>query len=216
MGRQHAPARRRAAVPAAAVAVLTSSSTDCAARPAAKTFVMPAGPSPTTRGSTARRPPPHTASCVTHWCLQQWTCRSEQHVCTPAAGDSVCAAHMLWPVRHSPYCDVASLCLSCTGPLTCCCCFVSVLLQTSGLSAKQLRAEASALGMDCSWCLERSELLAVYKRAKHVRQTQHWPCCPPIPAFVDCCMLAAGVDDSGCCLSFLAIVDSLVWVVRLV
>lgn len=43
-----------------------------------------------------------------------------------------------------------------------------VLLQTSGLSTKQLRQEATALGMDCSWCLERSELLEVYKRAKQV------------------------------------------------
>lgn len=121
-----------------------------------------------------------------------------------------CAAHMLRPLRHSPYCDVASLCLSRAGPLTCCCCRMSVLLQTSGLSTKQLRAEASALGMDCSWCLERSELLAAYKRAKHVRQKLHRPCCPPIPVFVDCCMiadccmLAAGVDHSGCCLFFLA------------
>jgi hypothetical protein len=46
---------------------------------------------------------------------------------------------------------------------------MSALLQTSGLSTKQLRAEASTLGMDCSWCLERSELLAAYKRAKQVR-----------------------------------------------
>jgi hypothetical protein len=43
-----------------------------------------------------------------------------------------------------------------------------VVLQTSGLSTKQLRQEATALGMDCSWCLERSELLEVFKRAKQV------------------------------------------------
>jgi hypothetical protein len=42
------------------------------------------------------------------------------------------------------------------------------VLQTSGLATKQLRAEATALGMDCSWCLERSELLEAFKRAKQV------------------------------------------------
>jgi hypothetical protein len=43
-----------------------------------------------------------------------------------------------------------------------------MMLQTSGLATKQLRAEATALGMDCSWCLERSELLEAFKRAKQV------------------------------------------------
>jgi len=44
----------------------------------------------------------------------------------------------------------------------------AVELQTAGLSTKQLRVEATALGMDCSWCLERSELVEAYKRAKQV------------------------------------------------
>lgn len=52
------------------------------------------------------------------------------------------------------------------GPPACLC-----WLQTSGLSTKQLRQEAAALGMDCSWCLERSELLEAYKRAKQVGET---------------------------------------------
>lgn len=49
-------------------------------------------------------------------------------------------------------------------------CAAVLIPQTSGLSSKELRQEATALGMDCSWCLERSELLAAYKRAKQVRQ----------------------------------------------
>lgn len=43
-------------------------------------------------------------------------------------------------------------------------------LSTVDLSTKQLREEARLLGADISWCLERKELIAVYKRAKQV-----WP-----------------------------------------
>lgn len=41
-------------------------------------------------------------------------------------------------------------------------------ISTAGLSNRQLRDEASSLGADCTWCLERSEVVSVYKRAKQV------------------------------------------------
>jgi hypothetical protein len=42
-------------------------------------------------------------------------------------------------------------------------------LTTSGLSNKTLKDEATRLGMDCSHCLERCELVAAFTRAKQVR-----------------------------------------------
>ena len=49
-------------------------------------------------------------------------------------------------------------------------------LQTGGLSTKQLRVEATTLGMNCSWCLERSELVDAFKRAKQVGPAGDAPC----------------------------------------
>jgi hypothetical protein len=71
-----------------------------------------------------------------------------------------------WCTMHDPL-----PCISIAPPRMLCVntCCIAAHLQTSGLSTKQLRSAATALGMDCSWCLERSELLAVYKRGKQVR-----------------------------------------------
>lgn len=41
-------------------------------------------------------------------------------------------------------------------------------MSTAGLSNRDLMHEAVQLGADARWCLERSELVAVYKRAKQV------------------------------------------------
>lgn len=104
-------------------------------------------------------------------------------------------------------------------------------LQTSGLSTKQLRAEASTLGMDCSWCLERSELLAAYKRAKQtcddcrprLRQMcsrqlpcHHWCCgvrgssrCLPCLQ-AGCAQQAASVGDGDCCFCWEPLVSAAV------
>lgn len=43
-------------------------------------------------------------------------------------------------------------------------------VSAAGLSTRDLPHEAIQLGADVSWCLERSELEAVYLRAKQVRQ----------------------------------------------
>lgn len=62
-----------------------------------------------------------------------------------------------------------------------CCAFCYAAMQTAELSVKQLRTQATALGMDISWCLERSELVEVYRRAKTVRECVTLLCCVLCP-----------------------------------
>jgi hypothetical protein len=76
--------------------------------------------------------------------------------------------------------------LSCREAAAPCCPFCdarvpdAAVVITGDMSVRQLRDAASGLGADCSWCLERGELVSVYKRAKQV-----------------CSKLAGGVGAKG-------------------
>lgn len=64
--------------------------------------------------------------------------------------------------------------LTCREAAAPCCHFCGVRmpealdLSIAGLSNRELLNEAQELGADAKWCLERSELVAVYKRARQV------------------------------------------------
>jgi hypothetical protein len=59
-------------------------------------------------------------------------------------------------------------------------------LQAAGLSSKALRAAAADLGMDCRHCLERAELVALYRRAKQV--CARWHACSDTPSRAVWCL----------------------------
>eukprot|EP00882_Tetradesmus_deserticola_P013032 GHRQ01013820.1.p1 GENE.GHRQ01013820.1~~GHRQ01013820.1.p1 ORF type:complete len:240 (+),score=72.01 GHRQ01013820.1:541-1260(+) len=100
------------------------------------------------------------------------TCSScqAQHSASNRYRCSLCSNSFCSGCRTVPY-HAGLSCREAAAP--CCpCCDVRVPdaagAVTRGMSVRQLRDAASSLGADCSWCLERGELVSVYQRAVQV------------------------------------------------
>ncbi|KAF6264521.1 hypothetical protein COO60DRAFT_1457625 [Scenedesmus sp. NREL 46B-D3] len=104
-------------------------------------------------------------------------------------------------------------------------CLQQAVVITGDMSIRQLRDATTSLGADCSWCLERGELVSVYKRAKQVCSsgscrsrlselcTRQLPCghfccgvrgtSPCLPCFQEGCNSQARLEgDGNCCFCF--------------
>jgi hypothetical protein len=93
-----------------------------------------------------------------------------QHKAANCYRCSLCSNSFCSGCRTVPYHEG----LSCREAAAPCCPFCNArvpdaaVVITGDMSVRQLRDAASSLGADCSWCLERGELVSVYKRAKQV------------------------------------------------
>jgi hypothetical protein len=99
------------------------------------------------------------------------TCQA-QHKAANRYRCSLCSNSFCSGCRTVPYHEG----LDCREAAAPCCPFCdarvpdAAVVITGDMSVRQLRDAASSLGADCSWCLERGELVSVYKRAKQVRR----------------------------------------------
>jgi hypothetical protein len=95
-----------------------------------------------------------------------------QHMAANRYRCSLCSNSFCSGCRTVPYHEG----LDCREAAAPCCPFCdarvpdAAVVITGDMSVRQLRDAASSLGADCSWCLERGELVSVYKRAKQVRR----------------------------------------------
>lgn len=92
-----------------------------------------------------------------HKALHRYRCAACQHTFCDACRTSPYHDGLTCEEAAAPHCPLCdAVVLGAAG------------LQTASLSNRELRDGAVQLGMDCSWCLERSELVAAFTRAKQV------------------------------------------------
>eukprot|EP00879_Flechtneria_rotunda_P015900 GHRR01016627.1.p1 GENE.GHRR01016627.1~~GHRR01016627.1.p1 ORF type:complete len:363 (+),score=79.60 GHRR01016627.1:311-1399(+) len=130
------------------------------------------------------------------------TCCREQHMQQHRYRCLLCSQSFCDGCRSTPYHEGLT-CQEFAAP-GCLLCGEKVLdalgVSTAGRSNRQLQQEATKLGADCSWCLERNELVELYKRAKQVcnscRPGLSGMCCKKLPCGHWCC----GVRGTQPCL----------------